>query len=104
MHRQSTPWVEPETLTALAESPLDLLEHARDGLLFLKDVGEISKLSPKGLLLLLCKLEKYNVRLVCATFQPLAELTAQGAYHPQVRWIFHCAKHAICLKKLILND
>jgi len=81
MHRSNTPWVEPETLTALAETPLDLLEQARDGLLFLKDVGEINKLGQKGLLLLLSKLDKYNVKLVCATSQPLAELTAQGAYH-----------------------
>jgi len=84
MHRPNTPWVEPETLTILAESPLQLLELARDGLLFLKDVGEISKLAQKGLLLLLSKLQKYNVRLVCATSQPLAELTAQGAYHPKL--------------------
>ena len=84
MHRPNTPWVEPETLTSLAESPLDLLELARDGVLFLKDVGEISKLAQKGLLLVLSKLEKYNVRLVCATSQPLAELTAQGAYHPKL--------------------
>lgn len=84
MHRPNTPWVEPETLTSLAESPLDLLELARDGLLFLKDIGEISKLGQKGLLLLLSKLGKYNVRLVCATSQPLAELTAQGAYYPKL--------------------
>lgn len=84
MHRPNTPWVEPETLTVLAESPLDLLELARDGLLFLKDVGEINKLAQKGLLLLLSKLDKYNVRLVCATSQPLAELTAQGTYHPKL--------------------
>ena len=84
MHRPNTPWVEPETLISLAESPLDLLELARDGLLFLKDIGEISKLGQKGLLLLLSKLGKYNVRLVCATSQPLAELTAQGAYHPKL--------------------
>lgn len=84
MHRPNTTWVEPETLTSLAESPLDLLELARDGLLFLKDIGELSKLGQKGLLLLLSKLDKYNVRLVCATSQPLAELTAQGAYHPKL--------------------
>ncbi|SFE94159.1 sigma-54 dependent transcriptional regulator [Nitrosomonas sp. Nm166] len=84
MHRPNTPWVEPETLVSLAESPLDLLELARDGLLFLKDVGEVNKLAQKGLLLLLSKLDKYNVRLVCATSQPLAELTAQGAYHPKL--------------------
>tara|TARA_R110002073_G_scaffold331970_2_gene517281 strand:+ start:3152 stop:4459 length:1308 start_codon:yes stop_codon:yes gene_type:complete len=84
MHRPNTPWVEPETLAALAEAPFDLLEQARDGLLFLKDVGEINRLGQKGLLLLLSKLEKYNVRLVCATALPLAELTAQGAYNPKL--------------------
>ena len=84
LHRPSTPWVEPETLASLAESPLDFLELARDGLLFLKDIGEIGKLAQKGLLLLLTKLDKYNVRLVCATSQPLAELTAQGAYLPKL--------------------
>ena len=84
MHRPDTPWVEPETLAALAETPLDLLEQARDGLLFLKDVGELNKLGQKGLLLLLSKLDKYNVKLVCATSQPLAELTAQGAYHQKL--------------------
>lgn len=84
MHRPDTPWVEPETLAALAETPLDMLEQARDGLLFLKDVGEINKLGQKGLLLLLSKLDKYNVKLVCATSQPLAELTAQGVYHQKL--------------------
>lgn len=84
MHRPNTPWVEPETLTLLAEKPLDLLEQAKDGLLFLKDIGEINKLAQKGLLLLLSKLEKYNVRLVCATSQPLAELAAQGNYHTKL--------------------
>ena len=33
---------------------------------------------------MLSKLDKYNVRLVCATSQPLAELTAQGAYHSKL--------------------
>lgn len=84
MHRPSTPWVEPETLASLADAPLNMLEQARDGLLFLKDVGEINRMVQKGLLLLLGKLEKYNVRLVCATSLPLAELTAQGAYHPKL--------------------
>ena len=80
LHRPNTPWIEPETLSILAEKPLDLLEKARDGVLFLNDIGEINKLAQKGLLLLLSKLEKYNVRLICATTQPLAELAAHGNY------------------------
>jgi DNA-binding NtrC family response regulator len=84
MHRLNTPWVEPETLASLADAPLNLLEQARDGVLFLKDIGQINTLGQKGLLLILSKLEKYNVRLVCATSSPLAELTAQGAYNPKL--------------------
>ncbi|HQU97882.1 MAG TPA: sigma-54 dependent transcriptional regulator [Nitrosomonas sp.] len=84
MHRPNTPWIEPETIASLAESPLDFLESARDGVLFLKEIGELNKLAQKGLLLLLSKLEKYNVRVICATSQSLAELTAQGNYHPKL--------------------
>ena len=80
LHAPNTPWVEPESLAFLAESPLDPLEQARDGLLFLREVGQINRLGQKGLLLLLNRLEKYNVRLVCSTSLPLAELTAQGSY------------------------
>lgn len=80
LHRPNTPWVEPDTLASLASAPFDLLEQAKDGLLFLREIGELNKLGQKGLLLLLGKLEKYNVRLVCVTSMPLAELTAQGAY------------------------
>ena len=84
LHRVNTPWVEPESFSFLAENPLNLLEQAKDGMLFLREIGELNKLEQKGLLLLLSKLEKYNVRLVCATTHPLAELTAQGSYNPRL--------------------
>ncbi len=84
MHRLNTPWIEPETLASLADAPLDLLEQARNGVLFLKDIGQINTLAQKSLLLILSKLEKYNVRLVCATSYPLAELTAKGVYNPKL--------------------
>src|SRR5690606_14981331 len=84
LHRINTPWVEPESFSFLAENPLNLLEQAKDGMLFLREIGELNKLEQKGLLLLLSKLEKYNVRLVCATTHPLAELTAQGSYNPRL--------------------
>lgn len=84
LHRPNTPWVEPETLTSLADTPFALLEQARGGLLFLKEIGKLNRLEQKGLLLLLGKLEKYNVRLVCVTSTPLVDLTAQGAYDPRL--------------------
>jgi two-component system nitrogen regulation response regulator NtrX len=84
LHRPNTPWVEPETLTSLADTPFAWLEQARGGLLFLKEIGKLNRLEQKGLLLLLGKLEKYNVRLVCVTSTPLVDLTAQGAYDPRL--------------------
>ena len=48
--------------------------------MFLKEIGNLSRLEQKGLLQLLGELDKYNVRLVCGTSMPLAERTAQGDY------------------------
>ncbi len=84
LHRPNTPWLEPDNLAVLADGPFSLLEQAKGGLLFLKEIGDLNRLAQKGLMLLLGKLEKYSVRLVCATSMPLAELTAQGAYDPRL--------------------
>ncbi|SCZ86268.1 sigma-54-dependent transcriptional regulator [Nitrosomonas mobilis] len=84
LHRINTTWVEPELPALLAERPLEPLEKARGGLIFLGEIGDLNKLEQKGLLLILGKLEHYNVRLVCATARPLAELTAQGLFHPKL--------------------
>ncbi|MDN5934741.1 MAG: sigma 54-interacting transcriptional regulator, partial [Nitrosospira sp.] len=84
LHRPNTPWVEPDSLSALTNAPFDLLERAKGGVLFLKEIGDLNRLAQKGLLLLLGKLEKYSVRLVVATSMPLAELTAQGVYDPRL--------------------
>lgn len=84
LHRSNTPWIEPDTFILLSDSPFDLLEQARDGLLFLKEIGNLNGLEQRGLLKLLSKLDKYNVRLVCASSLPLAQLTAQGEYEPKL--------------------
>jgi DNA-binding NtrC family response regulator len=84
LHHPNTAWVTPESCSFLVESPLTQLEQAKGGLLFLEEIGDLNKLEQKGLLLLLSKLEQYDVRLICATTRSLADLTAQGAYHPKL--------------------
>ena len=84
LHRSNTPWIEPDTFILLSDSPFDLLEQAKDGLLFLKEISNLNGLEQKGLLKLLSKLDKYNVRLVCASSLPLAQLTAHGEYEPKL--------------------
>ncbi|MGH8710421.1 MAG: sigma 54-interacting transcriptional regulator, partial [Burkholderiales bacterium] len=80
LHLPNTQWITPENYAQLVDAPLDLLQQAHDGLLFLSEIGEFSKQEQKGLLLLVSKLGKYNVRLVCATSKPLPELVGQGLF------------------------
>ncbi len=80
MHQRNTPWVAPDSNGTLAETPLELLNQAREGTLFLHEVADLSKVEQKGLLLLASKLERYNVRLICGASRDLAELVAHGAF------------------------
>ena len=78
--KPNAPWIEPESLAVLAEAPLDLLSQAREGTLFLAEVGDLNRTEQKGLLLIAGKLDKYNTRLICATSRVLPELVAQGGF------------------------
>src|SRR5574340_353152 len=80
LHQPNTPWVAPEGLEMLGDAPLELLAQARDGLLFLEDVAALNRLEQKGLALLLAKLEKFNVRLVCSASPALPALAADGLF------------------------
>ncbi|MCC6856862.1 MAG: sigma-54-dependent Fis family transcriptional regulator, partial [Microbacteriaceae bacterium] len=80
LHHPNTPWVAPETYSVLGEAPLDLADSARDGVVFLHEVSELSRLEQRGLWLLVGKLEKYNVRLVCAASRSLPEMVAAGQF------------------------
>jgi DNA-binding NtrC family response regulator len=84
LHQPNTPWVNPESLAILAESPFDLLEQARDGILYLDEIGELGKLEQKGLLLLLARLEKFNVRLICASSLSLSKLAQDGIFNAEL--------------------
>lgn len=80
LHARNTPWVAPESNALLAEAPLELLNQAREGTLFLHEVAELSRIEQKGLLLLLSKLDRYNTRLVAGATRQLADLVASGAF------------------------
>jgi two-component system, NtrC family, nitrogen regulation response regulator NtrX len=80
LHQPNAAWLAPDGAGMLAEAPLDLLQQAREGTLFLHEVGDLTRTEQKGLLLLAGKLDKFNTRLICATARPLPELVAQGAF------------------------
>ncbi len=80
LHRTKTAWCAPDNFAPLAESPLDLLNQARDGTLFIDEVTRLTRLEQKGLLQQLDKLEKFNVQLLCATAKALPGLVAEGNF------------------------
>lgn len=80
LHRPGAPWQQLEQSEKLAEAPLELLEQARDGLIFVPEITDLSKTAQKGLLLLIGRAQKYGVRVVCATTHKLPQLVQQGLF------------------------
>jgi DNA-binding NtrC family response regulator len=80
LHLPNTPWVAPEDNDWLASNPFEPLNEAREGTLFLAEISELSKAEQKGLLQLVAKLEKFNVRLVCAATAPVPALVDDGHF------------------------
>ncbi len=74
LHAADTPWLGLTEYEKLATAPLEILEQARDGIVFIDEVVALNKTEQKGLTLLLAKAEKYQVRVVCASHHSLPQL------------------------------
>ncbi|PKO46787.1 MAG: sigma-54-dependent Fis family transcriptional regulator [Betaproteobacteria bacterium HGW-Betaproteobacteria-22] len=80
LQNDNTPWLHLQEFSQLVQAPLDILAQVTDGVLFIDEIAEFNKTEQKGLLLLLTKAEKYNVRVVCATSHNLPKLQAEGLF------------------------
>ncbi len=80
LHKQDTPWITLEHPEKLEQAPLSLLEQARDGLLFIPEIADLTHNEQKGLLLLLKSAEKYAVRVVATTSRDLPHLAANNQF------------------------
>jgi two-component system, NtrC family, nitrogen regulation response regulator NtrX len=80
VHQRNTAWVHPQEHTWLAENPFAPLTEARDGVLFIEHIELLNRNEQKGLSQLLTKLEKFNVRLVVASAQPMVPLIDSGEF------------------------
>lgn len=90
MHAPSTPFLAPDEMSPLAERPLEWLQGAKNGMLFLRDVGKLTPLQQKGLLLLIAKRNEYGVKVVCASSENLAQLAGDNQYS---RDLFNTLSH-----------
>lgn len=80
LQEADTPWLQLTELSELVNAPLDILEPIRDGVLYVSEVAELNKTEQKGLLLIITKSDKYNVRVVCNTSENLPKLQAEGLF------------------------
>ncbi|MGQ0442215.1 MAG: sigma-54-dependent transcriptional regulator [Methylophilaceae bacterium] len=80
LHTAGTPWVSLTEYEKLADAPLDLLDQAREGVIFIDELTALSKTEQKGLSLLLAKAGKYETRVVCATSCSLPQLMENAQF------------------------
>ena len=80
LHLPTTPWVVVKDYSRLADNPLQLLQEAKGGLMFVPEVGHLTPFQQKGLEMIIAKSPDYNLRVVCASSVNLAERAAQGQY------------------------
>ena len=80
LHVTGTPWLKLDEHEKLASAPMELLEQAREGILYIAEVADLNKIQQKGLLLLIAKAEKYEVRVVCATSNALPQRVENGQF------------------------
>lgn len=71
---QNTPWVALTEYDKLVTAPMEILEQAREGVVFVDEVTRLGKTEQKGLALLIAKAEKYGARVICASEHGLPTL------------------------------
>jgi two-component system, NtrC family, nitrogen regulation response regulator NtrX len=80
LHSKDTPWLGLGEYEKLATAPLELLQQAQDGIVYIDEVSALNKTEQKGLQLLLAKAEKYNARVVCASTLSLPQLAEKAEF------------------------
>lgn len=73
-HKHNTPWVEPSKLEQINDIPIELLQKAANGILYLADIAQYSKSIQQGITFILSKAARHNVRVICACSRPMQEM------------------------------
>ncbi|WP_165090221.1 sigma-54-dependent transcriptional regulator [Neisseria yangbaofengii] len=73
-HKNGTPWAEPGKVEHIVDTPLELLQKASGGILYVGDIAQYSRNIQNGIVFLLGKADRYNVRIVAASSRSAEEL------------------------------
>jgi DNA-binding NtrC family response regulator len=84
LHQANSPWVAPEDFSILDAMEANLVGQAAEGILFLREVGEMTRAQQKNLLNQTLKLERYHTRILSSSSVDLAELVAKGVFDPRL--------------------
>ena len=84
VHQPNTPWVAPEDFSVLDVMETNLVGQAAEGILFLREVGEMSRVQQKNLLNQTLKLERYHTRILSSSSVDVAQQVAKGAFDPRL--------------------
>jgi two-component system nitrogen regulation response regulator NtrX len=84
LHQPNTPWVAPGDFTAFDQVETNLVGQASEGILFLRELGEMTRAQQRNLLNQTLKLERYNTRVLSSSSADLAEMVATGAFDPRL--------------------
>lgn len=84
LHRDGTPWLvlERDQNPRLTSNPLGILEEAREGVIFCREVLGLSRVEQRGLGFLASKAAKHEVQVICASSEPLAQAANEGRIDP----------------------
>jgi DNA-binding NtrC family response regulator len=84
LHDPNMPWIALESGQRLINNPLEILESARGGTLFCSEVAHLSRSEQRSLSFMLGKMTQYGVRVVCASSEPLGQLSGEGRFDPNL--------------------
>lgn len=83
-HQENMPWVELGKIEQLIEVPFDLLQKANNGVLYLENIDQYNRKGQQGLIFLLSKLNRFNVRLVCSCEKNLQRMLVDPNIDPRL--------------------
>lgn len=78
-HKSGTPWTQAAKVEHIVDTPLELLQRATGGVLYVGDIAQYSKNIQNGIVFLLGKADRYNVRVIAASSRSIEELAESAS-------------------------
>lgn len=74
LHKTGTPWIEPSQIDQIVDAPIELLQKAINGILYLGDISQYGKSVQQSIGFILTKADRYNTRVICICSRPIKEM------------------------------